>query len=474
MRFKEFQVLSEGTKGNQASQTSFPEPGYFTVGDSHSNGVSNYGRGKTWQALGMDGASAFDPMHLAQIKKIPKGSLVAISLGANDVGKPPQQVVSQVQSIISAAEQQGLNVVYLLPTTAKVEKKKGDIQKREELRSALSSAINVPTIDLGVATANDGIHHQMGQYANIANQITAEHSIKSKGSKLGTPEQKPGAPTIKDRINNSPNLEQGPPFPPNQVDDVKKMQSSLQELGYSLGRTGVDGKYGPFTAAAVSAFKKDYDIKGGGNSFGENEFKMLDMIKSNQVARKTPTQTFGKKDLPVIADDSVTKGKIGEVLDLIAGPESRGHYDMMFGSRRHPEILDMTITELLKFQRDYKAGKITGKTMETAAAGRYQFMPKTLAECVVGLGMNPNTEKFNPENQDKLIIYRLRSTRRLDDWLSGKIDNEKFMDNLAMEFASFPAPSKGGRSWYDKVGSNKAGISVATVDDKLSQIQQLA
>jgi hypothetical protein len=48
------------------------------------------------------------------------------------------------------------------------------------------------------------------------------------------------------------------------------------------------------------------------------------------------------------------------------------------------------------------------------------------------------------------------------------------MDNLAMEFASFPAPSKGGRSWYDKVGSNKAGISVAAVDDKLKQIQSMA
>ena len=83
---------------------------------------------------------------------------------------------------------------------------------------------------------------------------------------------------------------------------------------------------------------------------------------------------------------------------------------------------------------------------------------------------NPNKEKFTPENQDKLIIYRLRSIRQLDDWLAGKISNDQFMDNLAMEFASFPAPSKSGRSWYDKVGSNKAGISVAAVDDKLTQI----
>ena len=254
-----------------------------------------------------------------------------------------------------------------------------------------------------------------------------------------------------------------------------KMQQSLQELGYSLGRLGVDGKYGPATAAAVAAFKKDYSIDGSGSSFGEKEFNMLSQIDAGQVKRvaasKPEEPVAGSKTLPPLADDAVTKGKIGQVLDLIAGPESRGHYDIMFGSRRHPEILDMTITELFKFQRDYKAGKITGKPMETAASGRYQFMPKTLAECVAGLGIDPNKEKFSPENQDKLIIYRLRSIRGLDEWLSGKLPNDKFMDNLAMEFASFPAPSKGGRSWYDKVGSNKAGISVAAVDSKLSQIQ---
>lgn len=292
MRFNEFKVtLTEAAKGVQANEPSFKEPGYFTVGDSHSNGVSNYGRGKTWKALGQDGASAFDPMHLAQIRKIPKGSVVAISLGANDVGKPVQSVVSQVQSVISAAEQQGLNVVYLLPTTAKVEKKKGDIQKREELRSALSSAIKVPTIDLGVATSNDGVHHQMGTYANIAKQIQSSESVKSGGSNLGTSEQKPGAPTTQDRIKTSDNLEQGPPFPEDQADQVKKMQRELEALGYSVGRLGIDGKYGPATARAVQAFKKDYNLSGAASSFGEADFKMLSQIQSGQVARvKEPTK----------------------------------------------------------------------------------------------------------------------------------------------------------------------------------------
>jgi peptidoglycan hydrolase-like protein with peptidoglycan-binding domain len=474
MRFYEFKtIISEATKGQQADIPKFDAPGYFTVGDSHSNGVGNYGRGKTWKAMGMDGASAFDSMHMSAIEKIPAGSVVAISLGANDLGsKPIPQIVSQVEKVINTAQSKSLQVVYLLPTATLDLKNKA---KRDELRSALKSSVQVPIYDLGTVTGGDGLHQPMSVYGSIANKISSEHALKaSSGSSLGNPESKPGAPTTKDRIQQSSSLEQGPPFPPEQKEEVMKMQQSLQELGYSVGRLGVDGKYGPATAAAVAAFKKDYSIDGSGSSFGEKEFKMLSQISAGQVKRVAASkpEAAAPRQLPPLADDAVTKGKIGEVLDLIAGPESRGHYDIMFGSRRHPEILDMTITELFKFQRDYKVGKITGSPMETAASGRYQFMPKTLAECVVGLGMDPNKEKFSPANQDKLIIYRLRSIRQLDDWLSGKIKNDKFMDNLAMEFASFPAPSKSGRSWYDKVGSNKAGISIAAVDDKLSQIQQ--
>ena len=49
MRFNEFKtIITEATKGKQADMPSFSEPGYFTVGDSHSNGIGNYGRGNTW------------------------------------------------------------------------------------------------------------------------------------------------------------------------------------------------------------------------------------------------------------------------------------------------------------------------------------------------------------------------------------------------------------------------------------------
>lgn len=291
MRFKEFRtIISEATKGNQADVPKFDEPGYFTVGDSHSNGVGNYGRGKTWKAMGMDGASAYDPMHMSAIDRIPAGSVVAISLGANDLGsKPIPQIVSQVEKVINAALGKKLQVVYLLPTATVDPKNKA---KREELRSALKNSISVPVYDLGTVTGGDGLHQPMGVYGGIANKISSEHKPSaSTGTTLGTSDAKPGAPTTKDRIKNSTDLQQGPPFPPDLKDDVMKMQQSLQELGYSVGRLGVDGKYGPATAAAVAAFKKDYKIEGGGSSFGEKEFSTLSQINSGQLARvKEPTK----------------------------------------------------------------------------------------------------------------------------------------------------------------------------------------
>lgn len=456
MRFSEFKILTEAlAKGKQADETSFSEPGYFTVGDSHSNGVSNYGRGKTWKALGQDGASAFMSWHLSQIKKIPKGSVVAISLGANDVGKPVQSVVSQVQSVISAAEQQGLNVVYLLPTTAKTEKKPGDIQKREELRAALSSAIKVPTIDLGVATAGDGVHHQPGKYSSIANQITSDYSIKSAGSKLGVAGQEPGAPTTKDRIKDSPDLQQGPPFPADQKDDVMKMQQSLQELGYSLGRLGVDGKYGPATAAAVAAFKKDYNLKGPASSFGDGEFKMLSQIQSGQVARvKEPTKTdfggySGSAPMAELKMDAVTKGKVGEVLNLVAGPESGGDYAKMFGGKSDPDILKMTMEELTDYQLRH------AKKYGSSAAGRYQIMHFNTLSYARRAGLDPKTAVFSPENQDKMGIIFLRECG-LEQWLNGKMSDEQFLERLSRVWAGVPSPSKGGNSYYGGVGLNKA------------------
>jgi peptidoglycan hydrolase-like protein with peptidoglycan-binding domain len=294
MRFREFKIISEATKGRQADIPSFDAPGYFTVGDSHSNGVGGYGKGKTWKAMGMDGASAFDPMHISAIERIPSGSVVAISLGANDLkSKPIQQIVSQVNKVIATAKSKSLQVVYLLPTTTAPNKTNDP--KRDELRSALKSAVSVPIVDLGQASPSDsmGLHLDAGKYNSIGSQIASNYTPKATGLKTDSEttnktdqQEKP-----QDRIKSSMELEQGPPFPPEDKDEVTKMQTALQELGYNVGRFGTDGKYGPFTAAAVAGFKKDYSLEGSGSKFGKAEFDTIAKIKSGQLARvENPTK----------------------------------------------------------------------------------------------------------------------------------------------------------------------------------------
>jgi peptidoglycan hydrolase-like protein with peptidoglycan-binding domain len=289
MRYREFKL-------NEAEG----KPGYYTVGDSHSNGVGNYGRGNTWKAMGKDGSSAFNSMHMDAINRIPTGSVVAISLGANDLGsKTISQIVGRVQTVISAAQSKGLKVVYLLPTTTA--SNKPNDPKREELRDALRSAVSVPTVDLGQASAADpqGLHLDMGSYAKIGKAIVANNSISSASrtsetpTPAGNPATEGGAADpaadaeMDDAANAAQELTAGPPYPPEQKEAVIALQKRLQELGYSVGSTGEDGKYGPRTARAVAAFKRDNALPADANTMDAEDLTKLAAAK--KVEKPSPT-----------------------------------------------------------------------------------------------------------------------------------------------------------------------------------------
>lgn len=81
--------------------------------------------------------------------------------------------------------------------------------------------------------------------------------------------------TNSDRDETSLVLKAGPPYPSDQRKAVKAMQSKLNQLGYSVGNTGVDGKYGPRTTRAVRAFKKDFGISGIATVMTDSDLKVL-------------------------------------------------------------------------------------------------------------------------------------------------------------------------------------------------------
>jgi hypothetical protein len=170
-------IQTSTTNASYVTPTPTGDSTIYAIGDSHAGGVSNYGKRKGYQFLGKNGSPALlkgklNPLHLDAINSIPEGSNVVISLGANDVSiyanRKISDIVKDVTSVIGAAQKKGHKVTYLLPTLPKDPNHK-DFARRNELREALRAAVNVPIVDLGVATSSDGIHHS--NYSQFASQI---------------------------------------------------------------------------------------------------------------------------------------------------------------------------------------------------------------------------------------------------------------------------------------------------------------
>ena len=267
----------------------------------------------------------------------------------------------------------------------------------------------------------------------------------------------------------SAGLQAGPPYPPEQTDAVKQLQKALQSAGYSVGSTGVDGKYGPRTAKAVNAFKKDYKIQGNGQEVDAKSLQTIAGVSSGTIpkAKNTYTPSTNKRsELGQLSQDSVTQGKVGKVLDLIAGPESGGRYDAVYPGKRRPEILDMTLDELAADQRE--RGRFSG----SSASGRYQYIRKTLSSVARQMGLDTSKEKFTPKLQDEIAIFHLRANHGLDRWLSGSMSNEQFLNRLAGTWAGIPKTN--GRSAYAGVLDNKAGIGAQAALQGLDDIRGIA
>jgi muramidase (phage lysozyme) len=138
------------------------------------------------------------------------------------------------------------------------------------------------------------------------------------------------------------------------------------------------------------------------------------------------------------------------IKNLIASVESNGgDYNVAVGGKRYP-LTDMTINEVMKLQRELKAGP-------GSAMGKYQVIYGTLAEAVAKLGISRD-DKFDAATQEKigeyLIMKRGFGQYAKNPTQEGK---ERFLANLAAEWAGLPA-GPDNKSRYAGVGNNKAGI----------------
>ena len=132
-------------------------------------------------------------------------------------------------------------------------------------------------------------------------------------------------------------LTAGPPYPKEQKEAVKALQRKLEKLGYSVGNTGVDGKFGPRTTRALRAFKKDYNIAGDGITADTATLQKLDSIISGSTPRVEPTAIASGTDgleyaisnsniESIIQDEAELRGIDPDVAVRLYRAEGRGSY----------------------------------------------------------------------------------------------------------------------------------------------------
>lgn len=111
---------------------------------------------------------------------------------------------------------------------------------------------------------------------------------------------------------NDTGLRAGPPYPQEDMDKVKQMQSRLEDLGYSVGTTGIDGKYGPRTSRAVRAFKRDFGLQGSGSSMSAEDLQTLSTAKKKERPSDTGNHSSGRGGADTI--DFATGESSGRVM----------------------------------------------------------------------------------------------------------------------------------------------------------------
>lgn len=160
-----------------------------------------------------------------------------------------------------------------------------------------------------------------------------------------------------------------------------------------------------------------------------------------------------------------------DLKNLIQSAESRQHgYDAVVSNNETPKPpTEMTVGEVLQWQKDMKADPKNAGRNDLTAIGRYQFIHTTLVDTLKSTDVKMS-DKFDAETQDKLFMARLRY-RGLNDYISGKIDKKTFIDRLSLEWAGLKNSS--GVGSHDGVGINKGSVAYESTYNAVPDPEQL-
>ena len=187
---------------------------------------------------------------------------------------------------------------------------------------------------------------------------------------------------------------------------------------------------GHSNAAKATQKKKDEARKLDKEKYGDGYYNYFDE-SFNQGGLVEGAKKMYSSEI----EENKSKNNLKPLLDMIGSGESDnvGGYSAMFPSESYPKMLDMTINEVIEFQKEkLKDGR------KSVAVGRYQMLYPEDYAAAAGL---PLTAKFTPENQDKMVIAYLKKNRKLNEFVKGEITNEQFSEELSQEFGTFKSAS---------------------------------
>ena len=209
---------------------------------------------------------------------------------------------------------------------------------------------------------------------------------------------------------------------------------SYEELEKSLSKIGkrVDINQSHISSDVVQEY-----IQPSGNPASYTGFQKMSNVTYSNIHPEGAWRNLG------------ASGPYSDILNFIQSVEAVGGYDVLNTVGSTPGLDQMTIAE---------AHGVAMNSRGSGAMGAYQQMPGYLFNRAKSIGLDPNTDLFNKENQEKLAILLINGSG-YNAWMNGQLPTSTFANRLAGQWRGLPAGSH-NKTYQDQYsGANKAGES---------------
>ena len=225
-------------------------------------------------------------------------------------------------------------------------------------------------------------------------------------------------------------LAAGPPYPAEDTEAVKKLQTALQSAGYSVGTTGIDGKYGPRTTAAVRAFKKDYNVDGAGLSIDAAGLDKLSKVVAGTIPKVQQPAPTGNSGGNI--------GDLGDLASLENLDQATEVVSAFLGKDVSPEEMNMLIraTAAEASRNSQERGAVAAVILNRVRSSRYPnnieavLTQRNQFQAVTGTRHDPgphsNFSNMNSNTGAQVIGAMIRYLPNMDrSWLNFTANNPR-------------------------------------------------